>query len=107
MRKRAYQKAHPKEFRDEVVQLVKVSERSVREVAEEFDRRSRGSRARAPRAASIFANRLSRSASARARGAPIGMTGPFNVRSAIPVQVRQFLIRDRRLTNHGCSATET
>ena len=33
-------------------------------------------------------------------------TGLFNVRSAIPVQVRQFLIRDRRLPNYRCSATD-
>ena len=36
MSKKAYQKAYPKEFREKVVQLVRVSERSVREVAEEF-----------------------------------------------------------------------
>ena len=36
MSKHAYVKAYPKEFRDKVVQLVQVSERSVREVAEEF-----------------------------------------------------------------------
>ncbi len=37
MSKKAYQKAYPKEFRDKVVQLVQISERSAREVAEEFD----------------------------------------------------------------------
>ena len=37
MSENAYQQAYPKEFRDKVVQLVQVSERSVREVAEEFD----------------------------------------------------------------------
>ena len=37
MSKKAYQNAYPKEFRHKVVQLVQVSERSVREVAEEFD----------------------------------------------------------------------
>ena len=36
MSKHAYVKAYPKEFRDKVAQLVQVSERSVREVAEEF-----------------------------------------------------------------------
>ncbi len=36
MSKQAYVKAYPKEFRDKVVQLVQVSERSARGVAEEF-----------------------------------------------------------------------
>ena len=36
MSKQAYVKAYPKEFRDKVVQLVQASERSMREVAEEF-----------------------------------------------------------------------
>jgi len=36
MSKRAYVKAYPKEFRDNVVKLVQVGERSLREVAEEF-----------------------------------------------------------------------
>ena len=35
MSTKAYRKAYPKEFRDKVVQLVQVSERSVREVAED------------------------------------------------------------------------
>ena len=38
---------------------------------------------------------------------PIMASGLFNVRSAIAAQVRQFLIRDRRLPNHGRSAAET
>jgi len=36
MSKRAYVKAYPKEFRDNVVKLVQVGDRSLREVAEEF-----------------------------------------------------------------------
>ena len=36
MSKQAYVKAYPKEFRDKVVQLVQVGDRSIREVAEEF-----------------------------------------------------------------------
>jgi len=36
MSKNAYVKAYPKEFRDKVVQLVQVGDRSIREVAEEF-----------------------------------------------------------------------
>ena len=36
MSKQAYVKAYPQEFRDKVVQLVQVGERSQREVAEEF-----------------------------------------------------------------------
>ena len=36
MSKRAYVKAYPKEFRNNVVKLVQVGERSLREVAEEF-----------------------------------------------------------------------
>ena len=37
MSKRAYVKAYPQEFRNKVVQLVQVGERSQREVAEEFE----------------------------------------------------------------------
>ncbi len=36
MSKHAYVKAYPKEFRDKVVKLVQVGDRSTREVAEEF-----------------------------------------------------------------------
>ena len=36
MSKQAYVKAYPKEFRDNVVKLVQVGDRSIREVAEEF-----------------------------------------------------------------------
>ncbi len=36
MSKNAYVKAYPQEFRDKVVQLMQVGERSPREVAEEF-----------------------------------------------------------------------
>ena len=36
MSKHAYVKAYPKEFRDNVVKLVQVGDRSLREVAEEF-----------------------------------------------------------------------
>ena len=36
MSKRAYVKAYPQEFRDKVVQLMQVGERSPRQVAEEF-----------------------------------------------------------------------
>ena len=36
MSKQAYVKAYPQEFRNKVVQLLQVGERSVREVAEEF-----------------------------------------------------------------------
>ena len=37
MSKHAYVKAYPKEFRDKVVQLMQVGERSTGEVAKEFD----------------------------------------------------------------------
>lgn len=37
MSKQAYVKAYPQEFRNKVVQLVQVGERSQREVAEEFE----------------------------------------------------------------------
>ena len=36
MSKHAYVKAYPKEFRDKVVKLVRVGDRSLREVVEEF-----------------------------------------------------------------------
>ena len=36
MSKHAYVKAYPKEFRDKVVKLMQVGDRSPREVAEEF-----------------------------------------------------------------------
>ena len=36
MSKHAYVKAYPKEFRDKVVKLVQVGDRSAREIAEEF-----------------------------------------------------------------------
>ena len=36
MSKQAYVKAYPKDFREKVVKLVQVGERSLREVAEEF-----------------------------------------------------------------------